>query len=48
MAAVQGDIAGMIAEAFLLFKGQVMFFIQNDQAQIRHRGINGRTCTEYD
>ncbi|MPN62550.1 hypothetical protein SDC9_210299 [bioreactor metagenome] len=41
MGTVHCHITGMVAKAFLLFERQVVFLIQNDQAQIGQRRING-------
>ena len=42
--AVDGQVAGGVARAFLLFVAGVVFFIDDDEAQVRDGGEYGHAC----
>ena len=48
VSAHQRQVAGVVAQAFLLLIRTVVFFVDDDQARVLHRGEQRRTCTDDD
>ena len=46
--ALDGDIAAMIARGGFLFVGAFVFFVDNDQPEIRQGGEDGRAGADDD
>ena len=43
-----GQVAGVVAQAFLLFIGGVVFFVDDDQARVLQWGEKRRSCADND